>query len=382
MNLEHNLTVAIRHLRGGALNDEAQVKQSVILPILRALGWNTDAPEELQAEFHVGPRRVDYALLDYDQPLVFIEAKAIGKADRSAQEQLFEYARNEGVPILVLTDGMQWEFYFGTGPGAWEERCFRRLKLDDDQKVSTNAEFLAAHLGREAVVSGAALNSATRMLRETRAFERARRKLPDVWRALLAEAHPELRKLLGEKVEKETKVMPRPEDIESFLKKAAIGFGRTHSLGSTAAVDTSDSSKPIPASRRDVSRAYPESDGKGHGRAERMLGAEGHSNAAKSRIGGGVPGRDFERPILNVLIEMGGVGHRKKVLFEVGQLMATRLGDDDKKPVKGERGRLRWERTAEYRVSDMRKKRWLKQVSETEKGVWEITDLGRAGWAR
>lgn len=45
VNLEEQLTDAMRRLRGGRLRHEAQVKQSVILPILRALGWNTDDPE-------------------------------------------------------------------------------------------------------------------------------------------------------------------------------------------------------------------------------------------------------------------------------------------------------------------------------------------------
>ena len=75
MYLEQQLTDAMRRVRAGLLKNEAQVKQSVILPILRALGWNTDAPEQLSAEFPAGDGRVDYALLHYDQPQVFIEAK-------------------------------------------------------------------------------------------------------------------------------------------------------------------------------------------------------------------------------------------------------------------------------------------------------------------
>ena len=51
VDLDQQLTDAMRRVREGLLKNEAQVKQSVILPILRALGWNTDAPEQLSAEF-------------------------------------------------------------------------------------------------------------------------------------------------------------------------------------------------------------------------------------------------------------------------------------------------------------------------------------------
>ena len=129
MSLEQQLTDAMRRVRAGLLNNEAQVKQSVILPILRALGWNTDAPEQLGAEYQAGNGRVDYALLHYGQPRVFIEAKRIGSAEeRKAQEQLFGYAADRGIPILVLTDGNRWDFYFGMGSGVWEDRCFADLR--------------------------------------------------------------------------------------------------------------------------------------------------------------------------------------------------------------------------------------------------------------
>ena len=235
MDLEQQLTDAMRRVRAGLLKNEAQVKQSVILPILRALGWNTDAPEQLRTEFQAGDGRVDYALLHYDQPQVFIEAKRIGLAeDRKAQEQLFGYAANRSIPILVLTDGQRWDFYFGPGPGVWQERCFRRLTLDDDQNASNNAEFLKGHLGREAVVSGEARRSADRLLAESQAFERAKRMLRDVWHTLLSEPHPQLCELLGEQVQARCGVKPRADDIDSFLKEAAIGSRRNYPSAAVA----------------------------------------------------------------------------------------------------------------------------------------------------
>ncbi|MCY3788058.1 MAG: type I restriction endonuclease, partial [Gemmatimonadetes bacterium] len=134
--IEQQLRDAIHRLRTGNLASEADVKQAVIVPILRALGWNTDDNEQLKTEHRVATGSVDYALFRYDQPNVFIEAKRKGKAeDPASRKQLFDYAPNRDIPILVLTDGKLWEFYFGIGPGTWEERCFHRLTLDDDESL-------------------------------------------------------------------------------------------------------------------------------------------------------------------------------------------------------------------------------------------------------
>ena len=54
---------------------------------------------------------VDYALLpEGGGPLVFIEAKGLGRVDIAGEEQLFRYAVNKGVPFLILTDGDLWDF--------------------------------------------------------------------------------------------------------------------------------------------------------------------------------------------------------------------------------------------------------------------------------
>ena len=381
MNLEQELTDAMRRVRAGLLKNEAQVKQSVILPILRALGWNTDAPEQLNAEFQAGNGRVDYALLNYGQPQVFIEAKRIGSAkDRKAQQQLFGYAANRGIPILVLTDGNHWDFYFGMGPGFWEERCFRRLALDEDQKVSTYAEFLTAHLGRDAVISGDARRSADQLLEKNQALERAKQTLPDAWHALLTEPHQELRKLLIERVEAKCGVKPRAEDINSFLEESAIGVPRGHSLDSNASGDVSDVFRPSHITRHEVAEAV---------RSEAISRAdepettppvpEEHPPARKLRQGLKTPQRDFTRPILKVLIEMGGRGERKQVLGRVAQVMASRLGDFDR--ATHDNGSVRWEKTVDFQCYEMRKDGLLKPACRRTPGLWEVSDQGRAYWS-
>jgi len=82
-------TDSIRH---GLLRNEAQVKQSIIVPILSGLGWAETNPVEFKTEFKIphGKGTVDYALCGKNgKPLVFIEAKRPGKVNDKGKKQLF-----------------------------------------------------------------------------------------------------------------------------------------------------------------------------------------------------------------------------------------------------------------------------------------------------
>ena len=50
MDLEQVLGVAVKRIHSGLLSNEAQVKQAVIVPILRALGWDDTNPAEFVPE--------------------------------------------------------------------------------------------------------------------------------------------------------------------------------------------------------------------------------------------------------------------------------------------------------------------------------------------
>lgn len=123
MRMEELLKTAVQQLNSGLLTNEAQVKQAVVLPILRGLGWDDTNPAEFVPEFGLDEGRVDYALCQtVGNPLVFIEAKRLGSADTKGEEQLFGYASNKGVPLLILTDGNVWDFYLSMAAGVPAER--------------------------------------------------------------------------------------------------------------------------------------------------------------------------------------------------------------------------------------------------------------------
>lgn len=103
--------------------NEKTIQTAVILPILRALNWNTADPDEVILEYpaligHV-KGNVDIALLQANRsplpPLVFIEAKAASIAfenNSSVRNQIRDYCIYGNVSVGVLSNGVSWEFYF------------------------------------------------------------------------------------------------------------------------------------------------------------------------------------------------------------------------------------------------------------------------------
>ena len=59
---------------------EQDTKAILIDPVLSALGWDLGDLDDLRREYRRKPQDnpVDYALLAFGQPLLFIEAKALG----------------------------------------------------------------------------------------------------------------------------------------------------------------------------------------------------------------------------------------------------------------------------------------------------------------
>ena len=217
-DLESVLRTVIARLRSEGLENEAEVRLAVIEPLLRALNWDAVAdPGSIKPEYSAGRGRVDYALMWRGRPQVFIEAKRPGGLDVRAEEQLFSYASNNGIPLLVLTDGYYWDFYLSMADGLPEQRRFHRMELGRKTEISEYSEFLRSHLDKHRVASGEARRSAETCLEKGREREMARKAIPPAWRVLLSEPDELLRDLLVEKVQDATGVRPHHVDVDEFL---------------------------------------------------------------------------------------------------------------------------------------------------------------------
>lgn len=126
-----DLLATLRKVRGRAEKyradlekSEALTRYTLIDPVLRALGWDTEDPACVRPEFTTDTGTPDYALLWEGRPHIMVEAKALGKRLEGAQDKAFHYAYQNGVPYFVTTDGLRWELYKVFEPDKEKRRLF------------------------------------------------------------------------------------------------------------------------------------------------------------------------------------------------------------------------------------------------------------------
>ena len=230
MGMKEILKDAKDKLRSGQLANEAQVKQAVILPILRELGWDDANPREFVPEYPVDRQvsrgSVDYALIpeDVGHPMVFIEAKRVGNVTEAGEEQVFSYATNKGIPFLILTDGNIWRFYLSMAAGVPSKRKFHEIELQQGQWIDVYARFLEEYLHKNRVGLPDTRHGAERLLNERLQRVKARAAIPDVWRTLLETPDQSLCVLVMDSVEKEYRIRPSTDDVESVSERLPRRF--------------------------------------------------------------------------------------------------------------------------------------------------------------
>lgn len=116
---------------------EQNTKTSLIVPVLRALGWNMEDLEEVQSEYKrkAMDNPVDYALSLNREPSLFVEAKSLdGKVDDPKWAgQIMGYAAVAGVEWIVLTNGNEYRIYNSHANVPVERKLFRSVSLIDDE---------------------------------------------------------------------------------------------------------------------------------------------------------------------------------------------------------------------------------------------------------
>ena len=159
MGLEQDNEGIREGIKAGRFINEASVSQGIVLRLLHALGWPSYDTQVVWPEYSLSGRRVDFALCHpSSKPIAFIEVKQIGQSDL-AERQLFEYAFHEGVPMAILTDGREWNFFLPGEQGDYGER--RVYKLDIvERDLAECATRLRRYLLHSDVASGAAIQAA------------------------------------------------------------------------------------------------------------------------------------------------------------------------------------------------------------------------------
>ncbi len=207
-------------IMAGRFANEASVSQGVVLRILHSLGWPSYNTQVVCPEFSLGGRRVDFALCHpAGKPIAFIEVKQIGQGD-GAERQLFEYAFHSGVPLAILTDGREWNFFLPGEQGNYGER--RVYKLDIvERNVDECVVRLERYLRHDDIAAGKAIDAAREDYRNVAKGRQIQLALPDAWGKLVADEDELLLEVVADRVESICGYKPDPDTVAAFLKGMA-----------------------------------------------------------------------------------------------------------------------------------------------------------------
>jgi predicted type IV restriction endonuclease len=145
MNLEENLRSISERVKNNssAMATEEALKTAVVLPFLRALGYDVFDPNEVIPEFiadAVGKKgeKVDYAIKIDNQIRILIECKPISTTlEKKHLDQLFRYFTVTSAKFAILTNGRTFNFYTDLEePNKLDTRPFLIFDITDIQQTT------------------------------------------------------------------------------------------------------------------------------------------------------------------------------------------------------------------------------------------------------
>lgn len=99
-----------------SVNTEEATKTALILPFFQSLGYDVFNPLEFTPEFiaDVGIKKgekVDYAIIDNEEPVILIECKSVNEKLTNHDSQLFRYFGTSSSKFGILTNGVEYRFF-------------------------------------------------------------------------------------------------------------------------------------------------------------------------------------------------------------------------------------------------------------------------------
>ena len=119
--------------------NEALTRYTLIDPLLRELGWDTENPTLVIPEYKGVGGSADYALFSGDKPLMIVEAKKLDTSLRNEKvlTQGLAYCQKQGTRYLSVTDGRRWEIYETHKLASIDEK--RMLEFDLKNQSAADA---------------------------------------------------------------------------------------------------------------------------------------------------------------------------------------------------------------------------------------------------
>lgn len=135
----------IKKFRSLYEQNEMAVRDHIVNPILRSLGWNPENPEEVQPNVSTEEGVPDYSLIKNGKKILFVEAKKLGIdiEQREVIRQLAKYSFSEGTKYGVLTNGAVWilirSFEEGT---TLTERIVWKADLENEELLAVSRKIV------------------------------------------------------------------------------------------------------------------------------------------------------------------------------------------------------------------------------------------------
>ena len=187
---------------------DTELKQSVLLRILSALGWNIFDPSEVRLGCRVGGSVVDYALLDRDAVVVLIHIFRKGVKLQSQLADLIRFGSQTGARRVVLTDGISWWIIEPGSRGSWVSKTTYTINLYDQSIEEVHNRFW------ELLSSERLLGAKEELKHSTGGVDE---DLSEAWRALLDTPDMRLVELLADTVERQRGYRPDYADVLRFV---------------------------------------------------------------------------------------------------------------------------------------------------------------------
>jgi predicted type IV restriction endonuclease len=141
---------------------EQATKQSLVFPILDALGYDIWNPAEVCPEYDADfaikkagqKEKVDIAIFFGDIPRIYFEVKPLDFSLDGHEGQLARYFNaTASVTLGIITNGLEWRFFTDTGnPNVMDAQPFHVVKLDAaDQGLDVLARFAKQVFSAEAI---------------------------------------------------------------------------------------------------------------------------------------------------------------------------------------------------------------------------------------
>jgi len=153
--------------------NEAAVREQLVAPMLRILGWNPEDPEEVRPNERVEEGYPDYSLYKNGEIALVMEVKNLGEdiQDEKNLRQLGRYCFARGAKYGVLTNGGMWilirSFEEGT---SLSERIVWKVDLENEE--------ISAIVRKITAISKANIDNVEHLVKKLKIVD-------EVWQSLL-----------------------------------------------------------------------------------------------------------------------------------------------------------------------------------------------------